>query len=72
VEEADLAGTLYLNADCPLVRRLASSPPPPPTLHATLMLIYQVARLFAGRTLTALDAAQAFAALTDALTELVP
>jgi molecular chaperone HtpG len=72
VEEADLAGTLYLNADCPLVRRLASSPPPPPALHATLMLIYQVARLFAGRTLTALDAAQAFAALTDALTELVP
>ncbi|GAB4197988.1 MAG: ATP-binding protein [Roseiflexaceae bacterium] len=66
-----LGGTLYLNASCPLIQQLAEQPPHEATLHATLTLIYQLARLFAGHTLTALDAANAFAELTGALGRLV-
>src|SRR5213080_1114040 len=55
----DLRGTLYLNASCPLVRQLAEKPPPPETLSAVLTLLHQVARLFAGRMLSAADAVEA-------------
>lgn len=58
--EDELKGTLQLNASCALIRRLADAPPADPALDAVLTLIHQIARLFAGRTLTAADAALAF------------
>ncbi len=67
----DLKGTLYLNAACSLVRGLAENPPAPVLRDAALTLIYQVARLFSGRTLTAGDAAQAFRESVRALEQLV-
>jgi molecular chaperone HtpG len=63
----ELRGTLYLNASCPLVRRLAERPPAPEARAAVLTLIHQVARLFAGRMLSAADAVGAFAEVTRAL-----
>jgi molecular chaperone HtpG len=63
----ELAGTLYLNAANPFVRRLAEKPPPPETRGAVLGLIHQVARLFAGRMLSAADAVGAFAEMTRSL-----
>jgi molecular chaperone HtpG len=67
----ELAGTLYLNASNPFVRRLAEQPPPPEVLAGALGLIHQVARLFAGRMLSAADAVSCFAGLTRALEGLV-
>ncbi len=67
----ELAGTLYLNAANPLVRRLAEKPPPAETRAAVLGLIHQVARLFAGRMLSAADAVGAFAEMTRSLQGLV-
>src|SRR5262249_7255810 len=61
-----LKGTLCLNASCPLVRRLAELPAGP-AKEAALTLVYQIARLFAGRTLTAADAATAFRETTGAI-----
>ncbi len=63
----DLQGTLFLNASCPLVRRLAESPPAGPGLAAVLDLVHQLARLFCGRMLDAAEATQAFKELTRAL-----
>jgi molecular chaperone HtpG len=63
----ELRGTLYLNAACPLVRRLAERPPLPEARAAALTLIHQVARLFAGRMLSAADAVAAFAEMTRCL-----
>jgi molecular chaperone HtpG len=71
VDEQALRGTLYLNATCPLIRRLADDPPSEGALAAVLMLLHQVARLFAGRTLTPADAAQAFGAASAAIEELL-
>jgi molecular chaperone HtpG len=56
----DLRGTLYLNANNALVRRLAEKPPAGETLGCVLALLHQVARLFAGRMLSAADAVEAF------------
>jgi molecular chaperone HtpG len=67
----ELAGTLYLNAANPLVRRLAEKPPAGETRAAVLGLIHQVARLFAGRMLSAADAVGAFAEMTRSLQGLV-
>jgi hypothetical protein len=67
----ELKGTLYLNAACPLVRRLAERPPAPEALGATLTVLYQTARLFAGRMLSAREAAEAFGTLTRALDGLI-
>jgi molecular chaperone HtpG len=67
----ELRGTLYLNASCPLVRRLAEKPPAAELLPAVLTLIHQVARLFAGRMLSAADAVSAFAEVTGSLERLV-
>jgi molecular chaperone HtpG len=61
----ELRGTLYLNASCPLVRRLAEQPPD--ARAAALDLLHQTARLFAGRMLSARDAVVAFRGLTAAL-----
>jgi molecular chaperone HtpG len=68
---ADLRGTLYLNASCPLIRQLAENPPAPATLGAVLTLLWQMARLFAGRMLSASDAVAAFAETTRALQGLI-
>jgi molecular chaperone HtpG len=75
----DLNGTLYLNASCPLVRRLAEQPPsadgevgrPAPNVAAVLTALYQLARLFCGRMLTAADAAEAFRDMTHSLERLL-
>ena len=74
VEEAsagrdDLQGTLFLNASCPLLRRLSEDDGP--SRGAALTLIHQMARLFAGRMMDASDAAQAFESAGDALAQLV-
>lgn len=55
-----LKGTLYLNADCDLIRTLVQETYPAITFEATLTLVYQIARLFSGRTLTAQGATSAF------------
>lgn len=67
----DLRGTLYLNSSCPLVRRLAERTPAPQTLAATLSVLYQVARLFAGRMLSAAEAIDAFREFTGSLENLL-
>jgi molecular chaperone HtpG len=67
----ELAGTLYLNAGNPLVRRLAEQPPATEVRDAALTLIHQVARLFAGRMLSAADAVSAFDGVTRSLQGLV-
>ncbi|MFO0928286.1 MAG: ATP-binding protein [Gemmataceae bacterium] len=67
----ELAGTLYLNAANPLVRQLAERPPPAAVRTAALALIHQMARLFAGRMLSAADAVAAFAEVTRSLEGLV-
>lgn len=53
-------GTLHLNAANPLMRRLLSLPPGADAFTAALEIVYQNARLFAGRTLTPQEARQAF------------
>ncbi|MCI0644494.1 MAG: ATP-binding protein [Chloroflexi bacterium] len=70
-EEVELQGRLYLNASCALIQQLAKAPPDQPVLEATLGLIYQVARLFSGRALTAADAALAFRQAVSALEVLI-
>ncbi len=66
-----IRGTLYLNASSSLVRRLAQKPVAEPTLQATLTLIYQIARLFSGRALTATDAMLAFRQSSEAMEVLI-
>jgi molecular chaperone HtpG len=56
----DLRGTLYLNANNSLMRRLAEKPPAGTALGSVLTLLHQMARLFAGRMLSAADAVEAF------------
>jgi molecular chaperone HtpG len=67
----DLRGTLYLNASSPLIRSLAAPMPAEPqgraAREAVLTLIWQTARLFAGRMLSAADAVTAFGSLSAAL-----
>src|SRR5262249_40776569 len=67
----DLRGTLYLNASCPLVRRLAEQPPNAETRAAVLTALYQMARLFCGRMLTAAEAALAFREMSHSLERLL-
>ena len=70
-DQANLQGTLYLNASCPLIRRLASLPAESTSLAALLTLVYQIARLFSGRALTAVDAVAAFRETIQAMTDLI-
>lgn len=65
----DLRGTLYLNAGCPLLRRLIDVEPA--KLVPVLTVLHQVARLFAGRMLSTLDVVTAFGELTQAVEQLV-
>ncbi len=69
--DSDLRGTLYLNASCPLVRQLAERPPRGETLGCVLTLLHQVARLFAGRMLSAADAVEAFRETTGAIAKML-
>jgi molecular chaperone HtpG len=63
----DHGGTLYLNASCSFLQRLAKAELPGEQLKAVLTLLHQWARLFCGRVLTAADAAAAFSELTQSL-----
>jgi molecular chaperone HtpG len=63
----DLRGTLYLNSSCPLIRHLAEKPPAEPIFNAVLTLVYQIARLFAGRMMSATDAVEAFGEMTQSI-----
>lgn len=65
-DREELAGTLYLNAANPLIRRLAEQAASPQR-DGTLILVHQIARLFAGRMLSAADAVHAFAQVTRSL-----
>jgi molecular chaperone HtpG len=69
--DRELQGTLWLNAACPLVRRLAEAPPAPPSLAAVLEVTHQLARLFCGRMLSPAEATVAFKELTRALAGLL-
>src|SRR5262249_22663410 len=66
-----LRGTLYLTAASTLVRRLIDRPPAAEVRAAVLTLLYQMARLFAGRMLSAGDAVEAFRDVTRSLEGLV-
>jgi molecular chaperone HtpG len=70
----ELRGTLYLNTTSPLIRKLASvptAPAPGSSQEALLTLLYQMARLFAGRMLSAADAIAAFRDVSRSLEGLV-
>lgn len=58
--EDDLKGTLYLNASCSLIQQLGQTPPAEAIRNSVLNMLYQVARLFAARTMTPADATNAF------------
>ena len=70
-DREELSGMLHLNASNPLIRRLAEPSVSPATRAASLTLIHQLARLFAGRMLSAQDAVSAFAGVTKAMQGLV-
>lgn len=65
-DREELAGTLYLNTSNALVRSLAQGPMTESTT-GVLDVLHQVARLFAGRMLSATDAVGAFDQVTRAL-----
>lgn len=64
-------GTLHLNADNPLIRRLLHISPDQPAFTATLEIIYHNARLFAGRTLTPQEARLGFDMISYSVEQLV-
>jgi molecular chaperone HtpG len=66
-DREELAGTLHLNANNPFIRRLAERPPSREVRDCVLTMVYQIARLFAGRMLSASDAVQSFGELTKSL-----
>lgn len=70
VDETEWQGTFYLNAANPFVRELSQRPPDDLMLDTVLNLLYQMARLFSGRTMTAQDAAAAFQQATHAIDRL--
>ena len=55
-----MRGTLYLNASCALIRNLAEQGGNAEGRDAALLMLYQMARLFCGRMLTAADVTAAF------------
>ncbi|MGF1582454.1 MAG: ATP-binding protein [Gemmataceae bacterium] len=71
MSEDDLRGTLCLNASCRLIRTLAEQPPQKEIFEATLTLLYQMARLVAGRMLNAVEATEAFGHITRSVTSVV-
>ncbi len=69
-DDSQPTGVLYLNASCVLVRQL-TEPAAAPMRDSVLTLIHQIAKLFAGRTLTAQDAATAFSGVTQSIIEVM-
>jgi molecular chaperone HtpG len=65
----EMNGTLYLNAACPLLRRLAELEPA--KLVPALTLLHQVSRLFAGRMMSTTDAVGAFGELIRAVEKIL-
>lgn len=70
-DEEELKGTLYLNSSCALIRKLADDDLDAAIREPALNLLYQVARLFSGRTMNAMGAAQAFKSLNQSLEKLI-
>ena len=66
-----LDGTLYLNASCTLIQRLAT-PEAESVRPAVLALIYQIARLFAGRMLDVTKVTDAFREASQSIEDLFP
>jgi molecular chaperone HtpG len=71
LNQEELQGTLFLNANCVLLRRLVEKPPQPAVRDAVLTLLWQSARLFSGRMLTPEDAARAFGAWIGAVDKML-
>jgi molecular chaperone HtpG len=71
-DAGDFQGTLYLNASCPLVRRLAEDAALGRDRAMVLAILYQTARLFAGRMLAPLEAVGAFREINQALERMMP
>ncbi len=69
--QAAAQGTLHLNADNPLMRRLLALPPESGAVTAALEIIYQNARLFAGRALSPQEARQSFDLISYSVEQLV-
>ncbi|MGB1252900.1 MAG: ATP-binding protein [Candidatus Promineifilaceae bacterium] len=65
------ASTLFLNAHSPFIQKLAAAQANEQQQQLTLMLLYQTARLFSGKLMTATDAIGAFEGLTTSLDRLV-
>lgn len=63
----DFNGSFYLNASCPLVRRLAEDETLAPRRTEILTMLYQMARLFAGRLLSPTEAVVAFREINKAI-----
>jgi molecular chaperone HtpG len=70
-DEEELKGTLYLNASCGIIRQLAGTEVSDPARQTVLMMLYQIARLFSGRTLTAADATGAFRDMVQSIERLI-
>jgi len=67
VADAEFKGGLYLNASCPLVRRLAEDAALTSCREPVLMILFQMARLFAGRMLSPTEAVTAFRDINKAI-----
>lgn len=70
-DESELRGTLYFNASCPFIRQLLADSPSKETLTSIVTLLHQMARLFAGRMLSGIDAVESFRLATKALSGLI-
>lgn len=69
-KEVDTKGTLYLNASCEFIHELAGGNAASDHLEETLMLVYQIARLFSGRMLTSEDVKSSYDVITGILSRL--
>lgn len=63
--ESDGMGTLYLNTSSALIQQLVGQKPE--LRDTVLTLIYQIARLFAARTMSPADASQAFTEVSNSI-----
>ncbi|NUM46856.1 MAG: ATP-binding protein [Anaerolineales bacterium] len=63
--------TLYLNARCSFIHELKSPSVSNTQQQIMITLLYQVARLFSGKTMTPANVIEAFSTLTHALGELI-
>jgi hypothetical protein len=70
VDEAELAGTLYINSSCSVIQTL-NQMPDGSQRNAMLTIFYHYARLFASRLLTAQDATNAFHEIVYAAEDLL-